>query len=232
VAVALSVLTISPWVVRNYLIFGRLIPVKSNVAYELYQSQCLTRDGVLRSNVFGSHPYCSDNEERWEYRRVGEMAYLDRKKDLFLQAVARDPLDFPERVVNRFLAATLVYTPFESGEENRRPWTFWTCRILFPLPFVALVALLGTSPWRPLTRAQWVVIGVYLAYLLPYVLVSYYDRYKFPVFAAEVLLVVWAVARRPAPEPLGPEWLVIEGDDAAVWTGEPLEEDDVYEPAK
>src|SRR5579871_2893436 len=34
-------LTLTPWTVRNYVVFGRLIPVKSNAAYELYQSQCL-----------------------------------------------------------------------------------------------------------------------------------------------------------------------------------------------
>jgi hypothetical protein len=39
------------------------------------------------------------------------------------------------------------------------------------------------------------VLGVYLLYLLPYVVVSYYDRYAIPVLAAKVLMVLWAVDR-------------------------------------
>jgi hypothetical protein len=210
IAALVSVLTISPWVVRNYLLFGRLIPVKSNLAYELFQSQCLTPDGILQGNVFGSHPYVADNEERWEYRKVGEMAYLDGKRDLFLKALRDDPLDFAERVVHRFVAATLVYVPFNRQEEARRPWVFWLSRLVHPLPFLALLALLAAAPWRPLSAAQWVVVGVYLAYLLPYVFVSYYDRYKFPLIGAEVLLMAWAIAWRPG-----------EPDDVVVLDPEP-----------
>src|SRR5208282_2858043 len=39
IAVLLAAVTLSPWVVRNYYHFGRLIPVKSNAAYELWRSQ-------------------------------------------------------------------------------------------------------------------------------------------------------------------------------------------------
>ena len=200
VAALVSMLTVSPWVVRNYLVFGRLLPVKSNAAYELYQAQCLVPDGVLGGNVFASHPWGSNNEERWRYRQLGEIAFLDEKRDLFVEAVRRDPLDFAERVVHRFLAATLVYTPFNPREEARRPVQLWLNRVLHPLPFLAMLVLLATAPWRPLHGAQWLAVGAYFAYLLPYVLISYYDRYKFPLMAIEVLLLVWAVAPRPRTE--------------------------------
>jgi hypothetical protein len=39
------------------------------------------------------------------------------------------------------------------------------------------------------------VIGVYLLYLLPYVGISYYERYAVPLVGVKVLLVVWAVDR-------------------------------------
>src|SRR5262249_44218731 len=51
-AVAVAGLVVGPWVARNYLVFDRFIPVKSNLAYELYQSQCLQPDGVLRLKTF------------------------------------------------------------------------------------------------------------------------------------------------------------------------------------
>ena len=56
----------------------------------------------------------------------------------------------------------------------------------------------------PLAAAQWVVIGAYLAYLLPYVVVSYYDRYRVPVLGAEAVLLVWGIHRFLIGERLSP----------------------------
>jgi hypothetical protein len=192
-ALALAGLTVAPWLVRNALVFGRLIPVKSNLAYELWQSQCLGPSGVLHG--FPGHPMAADNVERRDHARLGEIAYLDRKGELFRRAVQEDPLDFLERAGNRFLAATLVYTPFNRRDNERYPWRVGWTQVVYPLPFLGLILLLATAWWRPLVAAQWIVIGVYLAYLLPYVLISYYDRYKFPLIGAEAALLVWGIGR-------------------------------------
>jgi hypothetical protein len=195
VALLASIVTISPWVIRNYLVFGRLIPVKSNLAYELYQSQCLQRGGVLQAAVFGSHPYVSANRERRDYQRLGEMEYLDRKWELFCEAVRENPGDFLGRIGKRFLAATLIYSPYAPQEENRHPWILRFTRWTYPLPFLCLLFLVVTAPLRSLGTAQWLVIAVYLTFLLPYVVVSYYDRYKFPLVVTETMLILFAADR-------------------------------------
>src|SRR5262249_35744244 len=57
VTVLCAALALLPWGVRNYRMFGRLVPVKSNVAYELWQSQCLRFEGgLLSSRAFVVHP--------------------------------------------------------------------------------------------------------------------------------------------------------------------------------
>lgn len=192
VAVTVSILTITPWVVRNYLVFGRFIPVKSNLVYELYQSQCQQPGGVLKNDIFSYHPYASNNAERRKYKQLGETAFLDEKRDKFWQSVRANPRDFADRVANRFFAATLLYAPFSEAEETRRPAIIWLSRIVYPLPFLAMMLLALRAAWRPLPAEHWVVIGAYLSYLLPYVVVSYYDRYKYPLLAIEVLLVFFA----------------------------------------
>src|SRR6202040_1282334 len=90
-AVLVAGFTVTPWTVRNYLVFGRLIPVKSNLAYELYQSQCLQPGGTIRRSTFSQHPGNAANREAREYDALGEIAYLGRKAEQFRQAVQADP---------------------------------------------------------------------------------------------------------------------------------------------
>jgi hypothetical protein len=203
VAVSVGALALAPWTVRNWLVFGRLIPVKSNLAYELYQSQCLQKDGLIQRTTFASHPYQSANRERREYRALGETAFLDLKRQQFRRAVATDPLDFARRVGDRLLGATLWYVPYDRSDETKWPWLMWSKRLLHPLPFLALLLLALTSSRRPLRPAQAAVMAVYLLYLLPYVVVSYYERYAVPLLGIKVLLVVWGADRLLAPRPGG-----------------------------
>jgi hypothetical protein len=193
VAVLVAGLTLTPWTVRNYLVFGRVVPMKSNLAFELYQSQCLQPEGLL--GQFRMHPYGTNNREGREYKDLGEVAYLDRKWQQFWQSVAADPLDFVDRVSSRFLGATLWFIPFNRTKETKEPWAVWSARLLHPLPFLALLVLLGSAIRQPLHWTQWTVIWLYLLYLLPYIAASYYDRYAVALLGAKVLLVVWAVDR-------------------------------------
>ena len=194
-AVLVAGLTLLPWTVRNYLVFGRLIPVKSNLAYELYQSQCLQPDGLIQSTTFGTHPYASAGRERQEYKALGEMAFLDHKRQQFRQALWADPGDFLERVADRFLGATVWYTPYDRAKEARHPWRLLLSRLIYPLPFLGLLVLIVTGIWRPLSWPQWAVLAVYLLYLLPYIGISYYDRYAMPLLGVKALLVFWAADR-------------------------------------
>ncbi len=188
-ACAVTALSMTPWTIRNYLVFGRFIPTKSNVALEFYQSQCLQSEGVITR--FAQHPY-GNTPEGHAFTALGEIAYLDRKWEQFREAVAADPLDFADRVASRFLGATLWYVPFQ---DPGRPWTLQLRRLTHPVPFVALVLLIFSSFWKPLQRAQWIVIGVYALYLLPYIVISYYERYAFPLLGIKVLFVFWATDR-------------------------------------
>jgi hypothetical protein len=185
-----AALAVAPWTIRNYLVFGRIIPLKSNLAFELYQSQCLEQNGLLTN--FKMHPGGLKNQEGREYLRLGEIGFLDRKWEQFCQSVATDPLDFADRVATRFLGATLWYKPFQ---EQRQPWVIMLKRLTHPLPLLAFVFLLFTSIWKPLTWPQQTVLGLYAVYLLPYIVISYYERYAQPLLGIKVLLVVWAAER-------------------------------------
>ncbi len=193
IALLAAALVLSPWTIRNYLVFGRFIPSKGNLAFELYQSQCLQKNGLLMK--FINHPYgTAKNDEGREYKALGETRYLDRKWEQYWESVCADPLECLDRVAARFLGATLWYVSLHRGD-GLAAWELWIGRLTHPLPFLSLLVLLSSAVWQRLHPSQWIVIGVYVLYLLPYVAISYYDRYAAPLLAAKILLVLWAADR-------------------------------------
>ena len=195
IAALCSIVVVTPWTVRNYLLLGRWLAIKSNAMYEFYQSQCLQPDGLLQGNTFSTHPYSRPNRARYEYNKMGEIAFIDAKAELFWQAVRKNPVDFFDRVAYRFIGATLWYVPMNRVQEPRQTWVYWPRRITHPLACLALVVLIYSSLWQPLDGKQWVVIGAYICYLAPYILVSYYDRYAMPLIGVKALLIIWALDR-------------------------------------
>jgi hypothetical protein len=180
-------LVLAPWTIRNYLVFGRLIPVKSNAAFEAYQCQIANKTGLLVS--FHTHPYSTGSLGGREYRALGETAFLDKKREQFWQSVQADPENFFNRVFDRFLAATLQF-PIERAVEP--PWVLRLSDVVHPLPFVAFTILLLSGMVGGLTPARWCGLGIYSLYLLPYIAISYYDRYSMSLLGVKTLLVVWA----------------------------------------
>ena len=66
---------LAPWLVRNYMLFHKFIPVRSGYGLELY----IGNNGYSQHWVNRTlHPNHSDAELS-EYERVGEIAYMDHK---------------------------------------------------------------------------------------------------------------------------------------------------------
>jgi hypothetical protein len=188
-----AALMLTPWTLRNYLVFGRWIPVKSNLPYELYQAQCLQSEGILQAQAMGLHPYQRSSRERRLYEALGEAAYLDRKAEQFREAVRANPLDFLDRVAARFLGATLWYAPMDRSPAESASWWMLLQRVLHPLPFLALFLLVLVGLLDRLPSALWLAIALYGLYLAPYICTSYYERYAFPLLSAKVLFLVWVL---------------------------------------
>jgi hypothetical protein len=180
-----SITVVTPWAVRNQLVLDQFVPVKSNVFYEFDQSLALDSDGLLDWKTMSSHPYHAGPEQD-AYLQMGEIAYLDTKKERFLAQVESQPDEFWRKVRNRLVATTLWPAGF-SGIHSPLRW------LIYPWPALAAIGLIAFG--RPLSPLQRWAIVVYIVYLIPYIFCSYYPRYGFPLIAVKVLLCYWAVER-------------------------------------
>lgn len=183
-----AAVALAPWAARNYATFGRVIPVKANLPFELYQSHCMYPDGVLTTASFARHPLHAGSEEAREYDSLGEAAFMTRKGEQFRAAFRSDPEQFVARVGDRMVAVLFWYTPRNrSGDREFAPG-IWLARILYPLPWVAVGAIALKLGYRP-TPGERAVAAAAVLYVLPYIIVGYVERYYFPLLGLRVLLI-------------------------------------------
>src|SRR3984957_14799989 len=70
-----GIAVLSPWIVRNYEIFHRFIPVRSGFGLELYIGNNGFSEHWINRSLHPNH----NDAELAEYERAGEMAYMDHK---------------------------------------------------------------------------------------------------------------------------------------------------------
>lgn len=192
-AIVLScwMVVVSPWMIRNYYQFGKWFPIKSNGMYELWQSHCKDDDGVLDANSGSGHPWPSDGEQRARYKEVGEIAFIEEKGAEVRKAIRENPLGLLERIGNRAFAALVLYIPFSPIEEyHGGGWPVFFVRCVHPLPSLS-IGLIGIAGTFPMERKAAVTMSMFGLLLLPYLLVSYYDRYSAVLVGLKMLLILY-----------------------------------------
>jgi hypothetical protein len=102
-------------------------------------------------------------------------------------------LDLLDRIAARFFCATLWYVPMDRSPADNTSLLVLGQRLMHPWPFLGLFLLVLVGIRARLHSATWIVIGIYLLYLAPYIVTSYYGRYAYPLLAGKVLLIVWAL---------------------------------------
>lgn len=191
IAALCSAATITPWMIRDRVTLGKWIPIKSNGVYELWQAQCMDDDGILDNTTFASHPWAVAGNQRAEYLAKGEQQFVQAKWPEVWESVKRAPQELLVRMGNRLFAACLWYSP--TVHERQQPkWLLAVKRIAFAVPCVCVV-LIATARSRVAERQLLACTLIYLLYLLPYVLIAYYERYSNPLMGVKMLLVVYGV---------------------------------------
>lgn len=100
-------------------------------------------------------------------------------------------MGYLDRVANRLFAATLYYAAYSPMDE-RLTWPMRFKRLIFVFPFVSILAVLVIQRGR--LKPGFIVAAIlYTLALLPYVLISYYDRYAAPLAGIKMILVLYGI---------------------------------------
>ena len=182
-------LVLAPWTIRNAVVFGKFIPVKSNAAYELYQTLRYSDNGVVTPEVLDHHPG-RNGVEGQEYIELGESRYLSRKSEQAKELLVNDPVRYLRQCGCRLW--TMFVWEDDFYHEPDWPIPHWFCRLAYPLPLFGLLLILAKRQWRRDPVAIVAVLAI-IGLAIPYVLVSYYERYEYAFGPAKMLLIYFGL---------------------------------------
>lgn len=171
---------LSPWIIRNYIVFHSFIPLRGNfwleVAVSNQDGASATFERNIRTKVHvTSHPNTS-KVERARYVLIGERAYMDEKRHQALQWILANKLEFLKLALQRF-------------------WSFWFFDFngVYMNLFCWAVVLGGFGGiW--ISRAELLrqrkllyIVKLLLAFAIVHVFIEVSARYRYPI---HVLLLV------------------------------------------
>jgi hypothetical protein len=115
IAVLMMCITISPWIIRDYVVFHRFMAIRDGLPLELYlgNHQQSPGENVLSGQV------CNSLKENRKLAKLGELTYLQDKAEAAKAFIAAYPGEFGSRTVN---ARSI------SGRPPRKDGSTWVAR--------------------------------------------------------------------------------------------------------
>ena len=198
ICVAALLLILGPWTVRNYMDFGRFIPLRSDAGLELaiaYHPGLETSEDdrtVFRRRMVTIHPNEAPDAEAAIRASGGEAQYADRLGKQALHWIAGHPW-LAARATARHLAEFYfpprwlydLYSP-GSGAKTVKMGIAWA---------ISLFGLAGTGTALARWRGRWLYAAIVaLVPAVPYMFVQPILRYRYIVYVPLLFLAVGAAA--------------------------------------
>jgi 4-amino-4-deoxy-L-arabinose transferase-like glycosyltransferase len=179
---------ITPWLARNYQVFGKFIFIRDNFGAELRLGNGKGADGTWMEYL---HP-TQDLYAMRQYQSMGELAYIAMRKQQALDYIRADYGRFVGLCVKRF-----VY--FWAGAP-RPAQNWWSAQLKNSL-FLASSVLMFWGLGRALRQRRpggWLFFWLILSYTAIYYVVFPNPRYRHPIEPEITILAVYVVteARR------------------------------------
>jgi len=180
---ATAALVVSPWLVRNYEVFGKFVFVRDNLPLEMHMANNDQFTGLWTRN---EHPG-NDPEAMRKFQEVGELRFMEEKQQEFRQFVREHRADFL-----RFTLQRAGY--FWMGTPQSAIVGEYDLIIARHTAFLMMAALAFAGLWmaiRQHKQGAFLLACALIVYPLPYYLVNPFPRYKHAIEPEMVLLSVY-----------------------------------------
>ena len=189
--------SVAPWFVRNYSLFGRVIPFRDNAGLEIHIGNNGDTSHWRTRNIGPWH----NNEEWKEFKELGEVRYMDREKERGITFIRSHPGWFARVTVRRFAYIWTGYWSFDKRYLELEPLDPPNVVFCTALTILALVGL--RRLWRN-DRA----LAAFFALVLFFFPAIYYVTHVEVYFRRQIdpmilILAVYALVReRQSYEPV------------------------------
>ena len=178
-----------PWTVRNYIVFGKFIPLRSNFGLEVWLGN---NPNVTDTWSATYHPN-DDPVEMAKYVHMGEVAYMAEKQHEAFVFMRTHPVDTMNFIFRRFVETWIDESEspvdvFLNGSLYIRTVVVWNI-LLTLMTFVGTLFVYRTR--RP---EAFPFVAAVLIFPLVYYLTHSSLRYRFPIDPIVVILSVFAVS--------------------------------------
>jgi Dolichyl-phosphate-mannose-protein mannosyltransferase len=187
-AAALALLCCLPWTIRNYVQFHKLIPLRSNFAFELYIGNNENYDDQHRSRPGA----ITQDREIVRYLHMGETAFMEEEKRKAVAFIVEHPRIELWLISQRFVDFwTGTATPLAAFRQADSLWLrlILVCNDAMPIfAFLGIVVLVATKNTCALP-----VVAIPLIFPLLYYVTHTSLRYRHPIDPIILLLAATGV---------------------------------------
>ncbi|HEV2397395.1 MAG TPA: glycosyltransferase family 39 protein [Candidatus Sulfotelmatobacter sp.] len=174
---------ISPWVIRNYEVFGRFVFLRDDFGLQFRLGNWKGADGMLMAYL---QPNLNNLELR-KFQQMGELAYAESCKREAFEWVHENPGRFAVISLKRFF---YYWNGVPRATSSTSPIDFRTSGFLA----TSVLALWGLGrAIRQKRPAAWLFAGLVLTYPTVYYFVFPHARYRHPIEPELTVLIVFLI---------------------------------------
>ena len=186
----MAILCCVPWTIRNYTAFHRLIPLRSNLPFELW----LGNNDIFDEHARNGRMSITRMEEARRYKQLGETAYMHEKWELATSFMVEHP-GLELRLTGKKIVA--FWMGIESPLKNFHETHSILARGIFLISFFTAVgAIFGIAGMCRKRLAMAFLLGVFPIIFPCLYYVTHADlRYRHPIDPVVCLLTALALAQ-------------------------------------
>lgn len=189
VAFGIAVLCCMPWTVRNYLVFHRVVPMRSTLGLQMWIGNNENPQEAWKEEL---HPIFN-SAERARYVRMGEIEYMREKQREAIEFILAHPARDVRQFASRFVGTWSGGTPTPLQDFVRTPGLWFRGVLLFNF-FVAVGTAAGIVVlWKQRSAYLFPVAVFPVIFPWAYYLTLVVPRYRLPIDPAVMLLTAVAL---------------------------------------